>query len=1188
MQWSILTVMLGFGCGSASKSPDTDRPSPSDDTSSHSGEDLEDTSSHSDADSDDTGQVDPIANTPPTAELVEPEGGSVFNEVDIFNLVGVAADAEDSPELLTAEFSSDIDGDLGPMAPDADGRVSLPTSLSRGTHLVSFVVTDTAGESASAMIALSINGLPSAPEIRLGPEDPDTTADLTVEIVESSIDPEGGVVDYVYRWSVDGEDRPFIRDGSVPSEWTNREETWTVSVAATDGMSSGEAVEVSVTIGNAPPTIDGVRITPDEPTLAATLVCANSGFTDADDDEDHSGFEWRRDGETVGTESELSGVFSRGDVLTCSVTANDGLDDGNTAEASITIGNSAPSISAASWSASSGVRTNDVITIDGHAEDSDGDVTDNRIEWLVDGEPVDVEGPELDGGLYFDRDQVISAVLTPNDGFVDGDPMTLGPITVLNSAPSVADVVIAPTEPRFGDTLTCGATYDDPDGDEDASSVLWTVDGIMFGTGPTLHGVFGKGAVVACTVVAHDGTDEGITAISSVTIGNTAPEMVEGELVPASPQTNDLVTLSAVMRDADIMDSLTLSVSWVVNGVAVDSTGDTLDGAVHFDKGDVISASVTASDGDDVSSSMSLGPITVINSLPSVSSVGVSPAEARAESAVECLITGALDADGDEVTVHISWTVDGTEVGTGPTISEGFSKGDNLVCTATPHDGEGPGEPAWASVWVVNSPPSLESVAISPDPLTASDSAECVPEGAADVDGDALTFEIDWIVNGGFPTPGTAILDWDLSFGDTIQCAMTPSDGTDLGAQVVSSVRTVTGGPPIVSSAAFTPASPRTDDTLSVSVVTSDGDGDEVTLSYLWEVNGEPVHTGSNELEGADWFDKDDTVSVVITPNDGTSDGEPFTLSTTVVNTPPSMPSALIDPELVRPGEDDVVCAYVPDSSFDPDDDTATFSVQVAWLLNEEAWEGDTHTTEWPGDTLPREATELGDEWRCALQVSDGTALSDTASVEFEPAEWVYSENFEGCSDSTCGGTWDSSASTHTVSGGTLRSVFDDHGTITHDLSAVLGGAVRGDQWIFQFDVQHTLASGGSSCSAAQSFWLHAPDVSDFVGGTFQDYRGFQQYWQFRVEDDFEGLGTTIHDWMSEVPPSGWTVFTIVRDGTTLTFQGDGRTRTATVDEDWGDNLRIFTLKSHYSSNCDPSTVVKIDNIEIRLGQTHL
>jgi hypothetical protein len=1188
MRWLVLTVMVGIGCGSASKETDADRPSPSDDTSSHSGEDLDDTSSHSGEDSDDTGQVEPVANTPPTAELLEPEGGSMFNELDSFNLVGVAADAEDPPELLTAVFSSDIDGDLGPMSPDADGRVSLPISLSRGTHLVSFVVTDTAGESASAMIALTINGLPSAPEIRLDPEDPDTTADLTVEIVEFSIDPEGGVVDYVYRWSVDGEDRPFIHDGSVPSEWTNREETWAVSVAATDGLSSGEAVEASVTIGNALPTIDGVVITPDEPTLGATLLCVHTGFTDADDDEDHSSIEWLRGGEIVGTEPELSGVFSRGDVLTCSVTANDGLDDGNTAEASITIGNSAPSISAASWSASSDVRTDDVITIDASAEDPDGDAADIQIEWLVDGETMGVEGTELDGGLYFNRDQVISAVLTPNDGLVDGEPVTLGPIIVLNSVPSVTDVAITPTEPRVGDTLMCGATFDDPDGDEDASSVLWTVDGVMFGTGLTLHSVFGKGAVVACTVVAHDGTDEGSTATTSVIIGNTAPEMVEGGLTPASPQTNDVVTLTAVMDDADIMDSLTLAVSWMVNGEFVDATGDTLDGAVHFDKGDVISASVTASDGDDVSGPMSLGPITVINSLPSLSSVGVTPAEARAGSVVECLTTGAADADGDEVAVHISWTVDGTEVGTGPTISEGFSKGDSLVCTATPHDGEGPGESGWASVWVVNSPPSLESVAISPDPLRTSDSAVCVPEGAADVDGDALSFEIDWIVNGGFPTPGAATLDRDLALGDTIQCAMTPSDGAEVGDQVVSAVRTVTSSPPSVVSADFTPGSPRTNDTLSVSVVTSDGDGDEVSLAYRWEVNGETVHTGSNELEGAEWFDKDDTVEVVITPNDGTSDGELFTISTTVANTPPSTPSALIDPEVVRRGEDEVVCAYVPDSSYDPDDDAASFSVQVIWLLNEEAWEGDTLMTEWPGDTLPRDATELGDEWRCALRVSDGTALSDTASVEFEPAEWVYSENFEGCSDSTCGGSWHSSAGTHTVSDGTLRSVFDDHGYITHDLSAELGDAVRGDQWIFQFDVQHTLASSGSSCSAAQSFWLHAPDLSDVVGGTFQDYRGFQQYWEFRVEDDFAGRGTTIHNWMSERPPSEWTVFSIVRDGTTLTFQGDGRTRTATVDEDWGDNLRILRLRSHYSSNCDPSTVVKIDNIEIRLGQTHL
>jgi hypothetical protein len=39
---------------------------------------------------------------------------------------------------------------------------------------------------------------------------------------------------------------------------------------------------------------------------------------------------------------------------------------------------------------------------------------------------------------------------------------------------------------------------------------------------------------------------------------------------------------------------------------------------------------------------------------------------------------------------------------------------------------------------------------------------------------------------------------------------------------------------------------------------------------------------------------------------------------------------------------------------------------------------------------------------------------------------------------------------------------------------------------------------------------------------------------------------------------------------------------------DWGNDLHYLTLFSHYSSNCNPPTVVRIDDIEIRIGQTWL
>jgi hypothetical protein len=174
------------------------------------------------------------------------------------------------------------------------------------------------------------------------------------------------------------------------------------------------------------------------------------------------------------------------------------------------------------------------------------------------------------------------------------------------------------------------------------------------------------------------------------------------------------------------------------------------------------------------------------------------------------------------------------------------------------------------------------------------------------------------------------------------------------------------------------------------------------------------------------------------------------------------------------------------------------------------------------------------------------------------------------------------------VAGEHLYSLYDDGATsVQHDLVTDLGAPLSADQWVFQFSVKHTLASGGF-CSAHQVFILRSEDGLDRVGAGFQDYRAFQQYWHFPVFDNDEERGTVIHDWMTEVPPSEWTTVTITRDGNTITLNTDGRTRTATVSADFGLDLQILELYTTYSSNCDPPTTVLIDNIEIREGTTSL
>ena len=95
-------------------------------------------------------------------------------------------------------------------------------------------------------------------------------------------------------------------------------------------------------------------------------------------------------------------------------------------------------------------------------------------------------------------------------------------MTIGNTAPSIDLVEITPDPATAPSTLTCSYDgYSDDDGDADASTYEWFIDGVSVGTDSTLAGVFVGGDSVT-TVTPDDGTDTG-TALSAIqNISNTA------------------------------------------------------------------------------------------------------------------------------------------------------------------------------------------------------------------------------------------------------------------------------------------------------------------------------------------------------------------------------------------------------------------------------------------------------------------------------------------------------------------------------------------------------------------------------------------------------------------------------------------------------------------------------------------
>ncbi len=466
--------------------------------------------------------------TAPEISIDSPTSGDVVQEAELVAFVATVSDGEDSPTDLSLSWVSDIDGEFSTQGADSTGAILFNEGgLSTGTHSITATVTDTDGLYANAIVTLQVNGLPSAPEVALTPDPADTTDDLVVTITADSVDPDGDTVSYSYAWSADGVLSSASTSATLSNTETSKGQTWTVEVTPNDGYADGPSGSDDLTIGNLAPEITSVVIDPDPAYPTDELSCGWS-FYDEDGDGDESTLEWTIDGTTVGADITLSDVFTAGDVVTCTVTAHDGEESGTSDSDSVTIENTPPEVTEVTLSPSV-VFTNDTITASVSTDDAEGDSVSVAYEWYVDGSLVGETGTTLSGESYFDKDQEVYVVVTPNDGTEDGTALSSSSVIVLNTAPGAPSISIDPEDPIEGeDDLVCIIDTGSTDADGDSVTYLfeWEVDGeayedavTTYQTGDTVPAADTfEDEESTCTVTPNDGTDDGDSASASVTM----------------------------------------------------------------------------------------------------------------------------------------------------------------------------------------------------------------------------------------------------------------------------------------------------------------------------------------------------------------------------------------------------------------------------------------------------------------------------------------------------------------------------------------------------------------------------------------------------------------------------------------------------------------------------------------------
>jgi hypothetical protein len=214
-----------------------------------------------------------------------------------------------------------------------------------------------------------------------------------------------------------------------------------------------------------------------------------------------------------------------------------------------------------------------------------------------------------------------------------------------------------------------------------------------------------------------------------------------------------------------------------------------------------------------------------INHPPVVRALRIDPAEPAMGGRVRAVASGS-DPDGDPVRMRYRWRIDGrTVLGEEREIElVDASKGSTVEVLATPSDGKVEGETAHAEVVVVDRPPTLTGVGVDPsskvppgDPVTAVAQAH-------DPDGDRVTFEYAWQVNGE-PVSGRGNLfsTEGLAQGDSIRVVVVASDGTNRSDPMTSVEVTVGSAHPEITSS---PPGMESGGVFRYPVAAKDPDGD--------------------------------------------------------------------------------------------------------------------------------------------------------------------------------------------------------------------------------------------------------------------------------------------------------------------------------------------------------------------------
>ena len=646
-------------------------------------------------------------------------------------------------------------------------------------------------------------------------------------------------------------------------------------------------------------------------------------------------------------------------------------------------------------------RTSDdlAMKIVTESPDADGDKIQYGITWLKDRVPVKgLRRPKVSAKATASG-QRWTVVVVPGDGETNGAPARAS-IQVANTPPSAPKVRLEPARPAATQDVRAVVERPgkDPDGEKVTYRYRWEVAGRVLNlpadTAVLPAGFARKRDKVAVDVTSFDGKETGGSTRTESRAVNSPAGAPRVRIYPDRPKTGDDLSVEIVKPAVD-PDGDVLKYEFLWRREPEPYAGPHARSphlpAKETKKGERWSVGVTPTDGDD-QGKLSTAEVTISNSPPSAPEISAkNPRPTTAEDLVLRVVKSPVDPDGDEVSVEVVWSQGKKPVarGTGLWRLEAAKtrKGLKYHAAVTPSDGllKGPTVDQWFEVR--NTPPSKCAVTLPYKPHTHDDLTVRLAEKPADPDGDPVKMRFQWYKNGEPVKSGPKPQQMEgkrVARGQRWTVVATPSDGEDAGPPCEASTL-VGNSPPSPAGIALKPQKPTAGESLVAEITgkPTDIDKDEVSLGYLWTVDGKPFPAGDTTAAiPAGVVKKGQKWKVTVVASDGELQSKPATAEVTVINSPPPAPRVAI-----RPAEplssDDLLCRLAgPTLDVDGDPLKHTFD----WFRVKGKKAEPAGKARAKGFKLPAKLTKKGQYWVCRVRAHDGKVHGEFAEARVQVA----------------------------------------------------------------------------------------------------------------------------------------------------------------------------------------------------------